>query len=98
MALSPTKPSCAVFPKPALTPAMNVLVVGSGGREHALCWKLARSSSVAAVFAAPGNAGTGLVPKVNNVPIATDNFAELVNFAQQHDVRVFCRVFCIFRL
>ncbi|CAG7853751.1 Bifunctional purine biosynthetic protein ADE1 Includes: RecName: Full=Phosphoribosylamine--glycine ligase; AltName: Full=Glycinamide ribonucleotide synthetase; Short=GARS; AltName: Full=Phosphoribosylglycinamide synthetase; Includes: RecName: Full=Phosphoribosylformylglycinamidine cyclo-ligase; AltName: Full=AIR synthase; Short=AIRS; AltName: Full=Phosphoribosyl-aminoimidazole synthetase [Serendipita indica DSM 11827] len=65
---------------------MNVLVVGSGGREHALCWKLAQSSSVAAVFAAPGNAGTGLVPKVNNVPIATDKFDKLVQFALQNNI------------
>ncbi|KAG8802736.1 hypothetical protein FRC17_006350, partial [Serendipita sp. 399] len=64
---------------------MNVLVVGSGGREHALCWKLAQSPSVSAVYAAPGNAGTGQEPKVQNIPIAADKFSELVKFAQEKD-------------
>ncbi|KAG8757126.1 hypothetical protein FRC14_002367 [Serendipita sp. 396] len=65
---------------------MNVLVVGSGGREHALCWKLSKSPSVSAVYAAPGNAGTGREPKIQNVPIAADNFPELVRFAQEKDI------------
>ncbi|KAG8855999.1 hypothetical protein FRB91_001340 [Serendipita sp. 411] len=65
---------------------MNVLVVGSGGREHALCWKLSKSPSVSAVYAAPGNAGTGREPKIQNLPIAADNFPELVRFAQEKDI------------
>ena len=46
---------------------MNILVVGSGGREHALAWKLAEPDSVARVYVAPGNAGTALEPKLENV-------------------------------
>jgi phosphoribosylamine--glycine ligase len=43
---------------------MNILVVGSGGREHALAWKLAEPDTVARVYVAPGNAGTALEPKL----------------------------------
>lgn len=65
---------------------LKVLVVGSGGREHALAWKLARSPSVAEVYVAPGNAGSGNEPNVQNVPISGDNFTELTKFAVEHDV------------
>ena len=50
---------------------MNVLVTGSGGREHALAWKLAQSERVAQVYVAPGNAGTELEPGISNVDIET---------------------------
>jgi len=65
---------------------MNVLVVGSGGREHALCWKLLQSPRVEQVFVAPGNAGTAR--EAQNVEIAPlpENFARLVQFAKEHDV------------
>ncbi len=49
---------------------MKVLIVGGGGREHALAWKCAQSPRVDQVFVAPGNAGTALEPKVSNVDIA----------------------------
>ncbi|PVG01858.1 putative bifunctional purine ade1 [Serendipita vermifera] len=65
---------------------MNVLVVGSGGREHALCWKLVRSPSVGTVYVAPGNAGTLMEKKAVNVPIAADKFSELVKFAVEKDI------------
>jgi len=58
----------------------NVLVVGSGGREHALSWKLSKSSSVDKVFTAPGNGGTE-----NNVSIPVDNIDELAEFAKQNN-------------
>ena len=47
---------------------MNILVVGGGGREHALAWKIAQSPRVAKVFVAPGNAGTAREPGLTNVP------------------------------
>ena len=59
---------------------VNVLVVGSGGREHALSWKLSGSSKVDRVFTAPGNGGTQ-----NNVAIAVDDLDELAKFAKEND-------------
>ncbi len=59
---------------------VNVLVVGSGGREHALSWKLSQSSQVDKVFTAPGNGGTE-----NNVPISVDKIDELADFASQNN-------------
>ena len=50
---------------------MNVLIIGSGGREHALAWKCAQSPNVNLVFVAPGNAGTASEKHVKNVPIDT---------------------------
>ena len=63
---------------------MNVLVIGGGGREHALAWKLAQSPRVAKVFVAPGNAGTAREPGVVNVDAATN--ADLVAFARTGQV------------
>ncbi|MGB5104526.1 MAG: phosphoribosylamine--glycine ligase, partial [Steroidobacteraceae bacterium] len=60
---------------------MKVLVIGSGGREHALAWKVAQSPRVAQVFVAPGNAGTALEPRTTNVEVAADDVAGLVRFA-----------------
>jgi phosphoribosylamine--glycine ligase len=60
---------------------MKVLVIGSGGREHALAWKVAQSSRVTEVHVAPGNAGTALEPRVRNVEIAADDVAGLVRHA-----------------
>ena len=48
---------------------MQILVIGSGGREHALAWKSAQDESVTNVFVAPGNAGTALEPKVTNLSL-----------------------------
>ncbi len=59
---------------------VNVLVIGSGGREHAIGWKLGQSDNVNTVFHAPGNGGT-----LNNVPIPVDNLAELAKFASEND-------------
>ena len=63
---------------------MNLLVVGNGGREHALAWRLAQSDRVQTVFVAPGNAGTATEPKLENVAI-TDIHA-LIEFVKTHDV------------
>jgi len=63
---------------------MNVLVIGNGGREHALAWKLKQSSRAERVFVAPGNAGTAL--DAENVDISPTDFPRLVKFAQQNNV------------
>jgi phosphoribosylamine--glycine ligase len=55
---------------------MNVLVIGNGGREHALAWKISKSSRVARVFVAPGNAGTA--QDAENVDISPTDFARLI--------------------
>lgn len=65
---------------------MNVLVVGGGGREHALAWKAAQSPQVSEVFVAPGNAGTAREPKVKNVGIAADDVAGLLAFARDNAI------------
>jgi len=65
---------------------MRVLIIGGGGREHALAWKTAQSPRVEKVFVAPGNAGTALEDKVENIPIAADAVADLVGFARDNAV------------
>ena len=60
---------------------MKVLVVGNGGREHALAWKIAQSPRVDAVYVAPGNAGTAR--DAINIPIAPTDTAELIHFAKE---------------
>ncbi|MCX7088380.1 MAG: phosphoribosylamine--glycine ligase [Methylococcales bacterium] len=62
---------------------MKILIVGSGGREHALAWKVRQSAQVTHVYVAPGNAGTELESGIENVAIASDNIAALLVFAQQ---------------
>lgn len=65
---------------------MKILVVGSGGREHALAWKAACSAGVDHVFVAPGNAGTAREPNVSNVDIAVGDFAGLAAFVRSEGV------------
>lgn len=65
---------------------MNVLVIGSGGREHALAWKLAQSPNVGTVFVAPGNAGTATEPGVVNIDLAVGDFAAQVDFVKANSV------------
>jgi len=67
---------------------MNVLVVGSGGREHALAWKAAQSAQVKTVFVAPGNAGTALEAKLENINVQANDVKGLVEFAQQNQVEL----------
>ena len=65
---------------------MNLLVVGGGGREHALAWKLAASRRVGTVFVAPGNAGTAQEPGVVNIDIGINEIDQLVAFAKNNAV------------
>ncbi|OBP14057.1 phosphoribosylamine--glycine ligase [Rheinheimera sp. SA_1] len=65
---------------------MKVLVIGGGGREHALAWKAAQSPQVSQVFVAPGNAGTALESNLQNVAIAADDVPALLAFAQQEQI------------
>lgn len=65
---------------------MKVLVIGSGGREHALAWKAAQSQKVEKVFVAPGNAGTAREEKVENVSVGASDITELVDFADREEV------------
>lgn len=65
---------------------MKVLIIGSGGREHALAWKAAQSESVTQVFVAPGNAGTAIEPKLENVALDVLDFDGLVAFAKSNDI------------
>ena len=65
---------------------MKILVIGGGGREHALAWKLSQSSKVSKIFVAPGNAGTANEPKTQNVAIDAEDIAGLEKFAQQENI------------
>ena len=65
---------------------MKLLVIGGGGREHALAWKAAQSSRVEEVFVAPGNAGTAAEPKLSNVDIAADDIEGLLKFALDREI------------
>ncbi|GAB2892938.1 phosphoribosylamine--glycine ligase [Microbulbifer echini] len=67
---------------------MNVLIIGSGGREHALAWKAAQNPAVGTVFVAPGNAGSAREDKVENVAIGVDNFSALADFAEENGVEL----------
>lgn len=66
-----------------VTHPKKVLIVGSGGREHALCWKMAQSPKVDTIFVAPGNAGTAQCNKTENINIAADDIHALLTFAQK---------------
>ena len=65
---------------------MKILLIGSGGREHALAWKLAQSNRVSEVLVAPGNAGTATEAKCRNVDISATNIEALLEFAKKEDV------------
>lgn len=65
---------------------MKILVIGSGGREHALAWKVAQNKQVSRTYVAPGNAGTAIDPDMVNVPISAVN--DLVKFAQDEQIHL----------
>tara|TARA_Y100000389_G_C17470546_1_gene530143 strand:- start:8379 stop:9665 length:1287 start_codon:yes stop_codon:yes gene_type:complete len=65
---------------------MKILIIGNGGREHALAWKCAQSQDVKEIFVAPGNAGTELEEKVKNIKIEINNFDALSDFAKKENI------------
>ncbi|MBL1277250.1 MAG: phosphoribosylamine--glycine ligase [Ectothiorhodospiraceae bacterium] len=65
---------------------MKILVIGGGGREHALAWKAAQSADVEKVYVAPGNAGTACEPKLENVVIGVEDINTLLDFAKNNDI------------
>tara|TARA_B100001758_G_scaffold245332_1_gene258163 strand:- start:533 stop:1801 length:1269 start_codon:yes stop_codon:yes gene_type:complete len=65
---------------------MNVLIIGSGGREHALAWKSAQDNSVKHVFVCPGNAGTHLENKISNISVDSKDFEAIENFCVREDI------------
>lgn len=65
---------------------MKILVIGQGGREHAIAWKIAQSAKVTQVFVAPGNAGTALENKTTNVDINADNLTGLLDFVKENNI------------
>lgn len=64
----------------------NILVIGGGGREHALAWKIAQSPRVEKVYVAPGNAGTFLEKRLENVAINADDISSLLEFAKENSI------------
>ncbi len=67
---------------------MKILVIGGGGREHALAWKLGRAEKVTRVFVAPGNAGTAFEPKTENVDVGAEDIDALIAFAKRQHVEL----------
>ena len=63
---------------------MKILVVGSGGREHAIAWKMSQNDTIEKIYCAPGNAGTEMIDVVENVNINTMD--EIVNFAKDNNI------------
>lgn len=67
---------------------MKILIIGEGGREHALCYKAAQSPLVSNIYVAPGNAGTANEPKTQNVDISVDDIEGLLAFSQKNDIKL----------
>ncbi|KAK5162635.1 Bifunctional purine biosynthetic protein ade1 [Oleoguttula sp. CCFEE 6159] len=70
-------------------PKLRILLVGNGGREHALSWKLSQSSNVEHIYVVPGNGGTATVAKCTNVDsVSAEDFAALARFAKEHGINL----------
>lgn len=67
---------------------MKVLIIGSGGREHALAWQCSQFKEVENIFVAPGNAGTSFESRVSNIKIEPDNIPELISFAKSNSIDI----------
>lgn len=64
----------------------NILVIGNGGREHAICWKLSQSKEVTTIYAAPGNVGIETVEKVQNVNLDVSDHKKIVQWCKSHNI------------
>ena len=80
----PAKEKIAKFPEIGKNKGLRILLLGSGGREHALAWKIAQSAKCEKLFIAPGNAGT--ISNGENVPIGVNEFDKLKEFVLQNDI------------
>ena len=67
---------------------MKVLVLGQGGREHAIAWKLSRSPKIEKVFICPGNGGTALEKNIENVDLSVDDSDLLINFTKKENIDI----------
>ncbi len=67
---------------------MKILIIGGGGREHALAWKAAQSNNISKVFVAPGNAGTAQENKLENIAIGAEEIDDLLQFAKDNQVKL----------
>lgn len=65
---------------------MKVLIIGSGGREHCLAWKISKSDLVDKIYAIPGNPGIALIAECHEMPINRDNFNNIINFVEEKDI------------
>ena len=66
--------------------ALTILIIGSGGREHALAWKLSQSALIEKIFVCPGNGGTAQESNTVNVDLSPSDFLALVDFAVKNEV------------
>ena len=67
---------------------MRILLVGNGGREHAIAWSLSRSRGVTELYVAPGNGGTATLPRTANVPVRADDTGALLDFATARQIEL----------
>ena len=67
---------------------MQILVIGSGGREHALAWKAAQDNTVSKVYVCPGNAGTAIENKLENISLDVNDFEIIENFCKKEDIKL----------
>src|SRR5579863_1186607 len=79
-------PACGISATSVLDTDMKILIVGGGGREHALAWKCAQSARVHEVIVAPGNAGTARETRVRNAAVAATDIAALLQLAREERI------------